>query len=461
MSYTAYGIEVTGGRVTVARSRYRKGAWITDIPARRLDPANDPAWTALAAEINREQQQLTAVVGVAASAQDSVVRVVEAPFADRKKAEAVLPSLLDVQLPFPLEQCRHGFVFPQPVPGRNVRAVALAMPQDRLPRIIEECRAVLGIDPDAVIPEAAALWHYQQVHLPAASSRPRIWLHLGLDRMTGLVTEGGVPVQAFGARGAWSDDGNENAARLLARVRMFLAGALKEQSAGGECVISGPLAETVGSALCAQLGLDAATRLTIAEPDSVLAVALAEAGHPRSGVDINLRRGPDSHPLARRRADRTRNRLLARVAAGGLLLAVGSQGATAWLSIRHDHWQRDIRREAAALTGIAALPRGQEVFIARQHLAAPDERYAPFQEWLAPDATAWFNRLTRIARARGMTLEQLSIRADAITVRGTSTDWNDPDAIANALAEEGWRMELERSDAGADERVPFTVRAQR
>jgi hypothetical protein len=41
------------------------------------------------------------------------------------------------------------------------------------------------------------------------------------------------------------------------------------------------------------------------------------------------------------------------------------------------------------------------------------------------------------------------------------TDWNDAENISQPLSKRGWKVEVERNDAGTDERVHFTVRAQK
>jgi hypothetical protein len=72
-----------------------------------------------------------------------------------------------------------------------------------------------------------------------------------------------------------------------------------------------------------------------------------------------------------------------------------------------------------------------------------------------------FSEILTRSKARGVQLDTLSVQAESILARGAGTDWADAEHITQPLTQRGWDVEIERNDAGKDERVHFTVRAQK
>jgi hypothetical protein len=195
----AYGVEIADGHLTVVRAFRRKGETVVETLASGMNAAADPKWKSIAEQITRDQQSDRAHVAGVTFAQDSFIRPLSAPFTSIRKARAVLPSLLDVQLPFPLEQCRYEFVHVHTRPDGLARAVALAVPNDRLEFMLEQLR-LTGMDPDVMDQEAVALWRYTKKSMPPVSARPRIILYLGRDRTVAVVGNDQEPSTSFSAR---------------------------------------------------------------------------------------------------------------------------------------------------------------------------------------------------------------------------------------------------------------------
>ena len=94
------GIDWSSGRIRLARAR-KRGRRVECFPIGEAAPG-EAAWSALLARARADGILVSAQV----PAHATVVRFITAPLASRGKALKVLPSLLDVQLPFPLEKCR-------------------------------------------------------------------------------------------------------------------------------------------------------------------------------------------------------------------------------------------------------------------------------------------------------------------------------------------------------------------
>jgi len=457
---TAYGLEYSGGLLTVVQATRRKGRVECSVLACGADCSTLVSWPGLADQIRRDQESGRAMVSVLAFSHDSFIRPLQAPFPSIKKAQAVLPSLLDVQLPFPLEQCTYRFAHIHKPEGGNVRAMAVAIPSDRLQQQLDHVRSI-GIDPEWVEQEALVLWNCALRQFPAGSVSNRVVIYLGADRTVAVSGKNLLPTASVGTRTAWTVSMDAAAEEKLAnRLQQHLAGAFRGESGMPvEILVCGPAA-AASARLRERLEIPAEQWKVMAKPESCLAASLAE-GLLAPGVwNENLRTGSLTHAHVIRHAKRGENRALMMVAAAALLLAVASAGSLFMVRKTHDALQAEIRNEAAALTGMSYIPRGQELFVAKQYVDESGERFKEFRQWLEPDAYPLFERFVRSAHVIDMTLEALSVRAGALLARGTCADWNDPDKITQPLAAIGWKVETERNDAGHDERVHFTVRAQ-
>jgi hypothetical protein len=457
--HSAYGVEYSGGKATVVR--IQKGKRTTpEVLACGMDVTADPRWKELTARISRDQESGQAMVASVAFAHDSFLRPLTAPFASLKKARAVFPSLLDVQLPFPLEQCRYAFTRQRPGPDGAIRGLAVAVPQERLVSILDSLRS-LGIDPEWITQEALTLWRFATRQRPGPAARPCIVMYLGEDRTVVVAGNDREPASALGIRSAWIT-GPDSAAqdKTTTRIRQFLAGNVREaQVERLEFLITGPLASR-SEPMRDGLGIDAARWQVVEQPETFLARALADRLLDTSEPSDNLRTGDLAHPHTRRASERRENRLCLAVAASAVLLALaGFMGAGA-VEQQHRTLQKSIQAGTIALTGNPAIPRGQELFIAAQHVEQAAKKLEGFSTWLEPSAYPLLASTLRHAQSRGITLESLSIRPRALVARGSGPDWQDPEYLVIDLTRLGWHSEIERRDAGRDERIPFVVRAQ-
>jgi len=141
---TAYGIDdLDPGVVTVARVDLVRGR----VASRRVELDAVPA------------QARAGVRGgcyAAVPVRQSFSHELTAPFSRRSKAVRVLPTLLDLQLPFALDDCLYTFAELKAESG-SVRALAVgartAEIERRLGDLVEK-----GIDPLALDHEGLALW---------------------------------------------------------------------------------------------------------------------------------------------------------------------------------------------------------------------------------------------------------------------------------------------------------------
>lgn len=456
---SAYGVEIAAGRFTVVRAHGRKGAPTFETLAESADPGS-AAWTALRDRIQRDCAAGRAVLVCAAPAQDSFIRPVEAPFPSLKKAAAVFPSLLDVQLPFPLEKCLYAFCRARRGDAGNVSAVAAAIPAERLSALLESCRTVAGLDPEVIAPESLVLWKSALLAAPPSSARPRVILYLGADHTVAVAGRGDLPLVSISARSPWPTGDAVADEKLVQRLRQQIAGALGAADGPAPLFIAGGPGVAGSDGLRDALGVDPACWHRLPSPTTCFAIALAAEGLAPDAWSVNLRAGSHRHANLVRMENRHAGRHLGLVAASALLLAAVSVGSVLYAQRRHAELQDLVRRRAADLTGITAVPRGQETLIARRHVDETGERFKTFNAWSESTAYPEFSVALREAHRLGMTVETIAARPASLLVRGTGAGWDDADALAAPWQARGWKVEIERKDAGVDERVHFTLRAQ-
>ncbi len=455
---TAYGVDYSSACCTIVRARKRGRAIHFETMA-AARPVNDPAVKTLVATIAAEQQKGRASLALAAPAQDSVLRCLETPFTSAAKARAVLPSLLDVQLPFPLEQCSSCYIVPEQSRSSGIRATAVALPTERLAELLARQKAD-GFDADIMDHEAIALWRYAA---SCDASPERLVLYLGDDRTVAVAGSGGEPCASFSARTAWRMDGDAAARdKLVVRLRQFMAGAFTQLNGKTPVVLAcGPLARHGATLIPQSLDMAPENCRLMENPESALARSVAAAALVIDDWSVNLRTGEHEHPIQQQRRDQSTQRFHAAIRSAAILAIAISLGSVALLEQRHTALQSRVQAAAGELTGAAVIPRGQEQFIAEQFVSGAADRFRPFRQWLEPTAYPLFAAMLTQARESGQKLDTLSVRADAMVIRGSGTDWIDPERLAETARKQGWKVEIERADAGLDERVHYTVRASR
>lgn len=398
-------------------------------------------------------------VAVALPAYAGFIRRLTAPLSSIEKARRVLPSMLDIELPFPLDACNYAFLHPARTADGGVSALAVAARTEDLAALVERCRAA-GFDPVIVEHEAVALWRAWNATHPLAREQARLIVYLGRDRTTLAFGDASGLLSATGLRqGA---DALAAGGPALQRLTLWWRAA-KESTGAREAHIAwcGPAADSADArrALTTALFADAAPReLSARDADTFLPRALAAALVSGDAEAGNLRQGALAHPLAEQRAKREARTALLALAASALLLGATGLAGLRLLDRARDAWQDRLVEEARRIAGTDRLPRGQEALAARRALESQAAGWAAFARHRAPGADALLARAVTAAAANGIYLQSALVRPGSIVLTGSAPDWDAGERLAATLKAGGLRTELDRRDAGADERIPFTLR---
>ncbi len=270
----------------------------------------------------------TAVTGFV-SVRESVTCRLEAPFAKQSKAEKVLPTLLDIRLPFPVEECVYVFTgYRQEDQGTSALGVA-ARNRDIEARL--DALTDAGIDPLIIDHEGLALWTQSVIERPVTGDRHiRAVVQMGCRNWTLVLGNGSAYLGSYNVR-----------PYDLAHVRRILkatvatlkkSGRLDDTSTG--LPVGPEFSVPIKILLCGwgasrqegverftrDSGVDGALVEALDQPETFLVRGLAQRSFEEGPLRCNLRRGKFEHPaVAEKVVARAWAAGAAMVLAGGIL----------------------------------------------------------------------------------------------------------------------------------------------
>ena len=186
----AYGIDQTSESLTVVKARSAGRDFIFETVYRADGPKGAHKAAAEISALSEEATNArTTVIAAAMPASRAVTRWLGTPFFALGKAMRVLPSMLDLQLPFPLESCFYSFAALGKEPGKGYRALAIASRRDDVYSRLKQLKDC-GVDPLVLDHEALALWHRATQEKAPTPNVFRVVLHAGPSAWTLVVGQG-------------------------------------------------------------------------------------------------------------------------------------------------------------------------------------------------------------------------------------------------------------------------------
>jgi hypothetical protein len=448
---TAYGLEISAGRLMLARVAHR------GVPQMQLAAAVDSeeARRALAA-VALEVEKGAAALAVGVPAAQTVIRRLRAPFASLHKAGKVWASLLDVELPFPVESALCSYGAPRLENGGTV-ATASAIRKSDLAAFDEICRAAGGI-PTHCDAEALALWSQQTLEVPPVRGElPRAIVWLGADHVTVARGRGVDFIAAHVLRASPLADSPADRQAFeglwATRGRQILAAHLAE-AGGTEMDVwwAGPGAEDearVTRLRNALPGEFAIRHETHRQPASFLARALARRA--ADGTGVNFKTGELTHPALLRLQERNLKQAYLGVVAAAVLVLLLTGGESILRKHRAANLQRQLTATAQSIAG-EKIPLGQESLLVERAISRRDEETQPFRNAL--DADGVEGRLARAieeAGALGIEITRLAMSSVAISIEGSAPSIQAIEGLVERLRGQGWAVQSDspgRTPAG-------------
>lgn len=202
--HVSYGLDCrSSGVLAVRATRTRKGIHYAVALDPRTDPTDESARDRLTAiQAGVLDGSAVAVAGLPAGL--GFARWLTTPFSSRDKARRVLASLLDIQLPFPLEQCVYAFPEFDRTSDGNVRTLAVAART-------EDVRARLailqehGLDPELIDHAGLACWALAEAEHPAPPGTQRAIMLTDADQCMLVLGKDGAFQSVHAFRSGMSD----------------------------------------------------------------------------------------------------------------------------------------------------------------------------------------------------------------------------------------------------------------
>lgn len=426
----AVGIDVQGADAVIVIERPRDGSLHTERVALEDLSSRIPA---------------AARVGVCLPLRESVGRWLETPLTSPAKARKVFPSVLDIQLPFALEECEYDFVAERKGPDGKIQALAVAARHPAIEAALLQW-SNLGVDPDMLDHEGLALWVQALKEQPvsrADTAGLRAVVYVGVDR--GRIALG---------RGREFVNSHTCVLEEPAGLRRLLRAAFGDPLPSIEWVWCGPGADDPAfEATRLELeSLAPGPATTVDEPAAFLARALAARVSGRGLLPCNFRAGRFADARQAEASSRTLNRLAAGLVLVGVLLW-GSAFACGHLSARAVRSAQD--RFFTLYHRVAGTPasgaQGEHaVTLARRALEERREHAAELESLLRPSLTQPLFEIISAVDPAAMQIHECRLSAAKWLLVGHANNRADAQALEALAAGAGFDAELQWGGTTAD-----------
>ena len=380
---------------------------------------------------------------------ESFIKWLTVPLPSARKAERVFPSLLDVQLPFSVEDCGFALVRTRPTADlTGTRGLLVGARNGDIEKRLGELQAA-GVNPHVLDQESLALWSQGLQEWPA-EPHVRVLVYLGANRTTLVIGQGDEILGAHSLRQADPD-----------QILRLLKSTFPTPPAASQWMWTGPLAADPEGVQKLQAAL--ATRwpgpMKVArDPKTFLARALAVRALNSTSSRCNLRGGSFTHPLFARRQGQRPYRAAATLLCAALVLSAVNLTWQMTSQHRLNRAQDRIRALAVDIAGSPRLvPRGQEILGSQRALATQTRLMAPFLAAEQPLAETLRTVLT-IGRDEGLAIETLTLNGQTVVLHGLVPKWNQCERAVVRLKKHGTNVKAERKDApSGEERLAFVI----
>lgn len=385
---------------------------------------------------------------------ESFTRWIKTPLSSIRKAEKVIPTLLDIQLPFPLDKCEYSVIS---LSGNKDRSGSSALVigarhSDIAARL--QSLSAAAVDPHILDQEGLCLWSQLMEEQPHAGRQDvtAALLFFARDRVTICIGQSGQFSSAHSLKTPDVDGIQRIIKPYLPNDRQEIALFRAGPSASAACtpLFLSCLASSIPSSSCTE----------VQGPQAFLARACARRALIGISNGCNLRSGiflNEKQKLRIRR--RPRNTAIICLMAGISLWVCNG----IWLLARNQltaQMQQRARQLAVSIVGNPRLvPTGQELLAAKRAIAGQAKAHsaimAPFENSLGESLRSV---LSALAEHR-LRIESIHFNRQAFVVHGTASEWDACERASVSFAHSGWTTNLERKENGSSPgQQPFVLR---
>ena len=449
---TCYVLVRDGEWMTVARStRGGRGVQHEIVYDDLADP-DKTSWRSTVQVMQAEVADGSTWVVSALPTHLCMLRKLTAPFPSVNKAMKVFPSLLDIEIPFPLEQCEYAFLTPEMDENNHAQSVALAARNEELDQYLGDLDKI-DVRPSLLDHEGLALWTQGVVERPPPKGDgARLVVFLGRGHTVLSAGSGRQLLSVHSIRSGAQDlaDGSGVTAWNL-RIQRFLKSLPASWRTDGlEWIWAGGGASDL--ALIEQLTLAVEPDLgapisatTLDQPEHFLVRALARRAMVPGQNSFNFLSGTreDEALVAARRRRNLRTSFF--FVACGLLLAISSAVFELYLRSQDRQFQAIIDKQYLNIVGMPNTQRGQEVLLAERALSEVEIQNKPFLSVFSPSLTEPVREVLKHAYRHDFQITRIDIDDGKIEVEGLAPDWDQCEVLETILSEQDFDVALTRS----------------
>jgi len=388
--------------------------------------------------------------------QESLTIWLDTPFASKSKALKILPSMLDVQLPFPLEECCYCFAQFRKKSSRSFSVLAVASRRDAVRKRIGAYQAA-GIDPVIIDHEGLALLGRSLAESPPQADSNRALISLEPGRLAIVIGSESYFVNAHSLQIPTEPDAATQA-DIANRIRRILRAELPPKK-NTEWMFCGPKARQteVVNSLYNLLKTEWPGPLTLHDsPEYFLPRALADRALAHDSC--NLRRDELAHPalLAETRKHLTRSLFVFLLA--GLMLIGFNLAWQAIASIQFSSAKKTIASLCGELCPGRTITYGREVLEIQPAIQKRLADFAPVLNAFNQPLSISLAGIINAGREADLNYTRLELSRDRILITGTADDWDYCDHLLKYVRALGYKAEIERQEAEDDDGVHFTLK---
>jgi hypothetical protein len=411
---------------------------------------------------------ISAVVTV----QEGVTSRISAPLDNRRKAKKVLPTVLDIKLPFSIEESVYVFL---DVQSRGGQTDALSVAA-RIADIRQKLQALsaVGGDPTVLDHEGLALWTQSLKERPfdANEGSLRAVMHLGHGRWTVVTGAGHTYLGSYSVR---SGD-VKHVQRILKATEQKERekstdetgkgpGGKSAESAGFDLVICGWGAEQDGviDRLGSAIESHRAALTVVEQPSIFLVRAVADRTLYDGALRCNLRIGGLEHPSVVERAMKKSWVGAALLLSTGMLLCAGNlvTGFLAFSREERVNARINEMREELAGYSIAPLKGEKAQNKVRSEVTSRIQNLRPFFiNYRQKSPAEALYEITGVAAEKDIDFDALVISGDRVEIKGTAGNRRAPVSVETYLRKQGFEVVLERNETSAGDEVAFTIHSK-
>lgn len=439
---TAYGVDIQGDTAVLVRATVLRG---------KLAFTSCGLEEVTRAGTGSDQVALAAAM----PPRRSITQQIEAPYTSRRKAMKVFPTILDIQLPFALEECVYDLLRVSRSDDRGgLTSLAVVARKTDVSDAIQTFQS-RGFDATSLDHEGLALWEQSLREEPVTSAEvamPRIIIYLGVDRITVAIGEGETYQNSHGV-----NMGNHAHIHRLIRSAVGAEGQAVRWMWAGPGVVDQQsfqqlerllLAKWPGSSTCHD------------DPATFLARGLAARILVPGATACNMRAGVFAHSSVAHKRGRQIMQAAGVAFAAGLMLCAFSIAALIWTSHSVRLFDEQFAKKAESLLGHPLDAKGSDALTQIRRRA--EERRAelePFMRSFRPSLTVLLYELLAAGKESGMQFDKLSLGENNVVVKGKLGIPDRESAISEVLERHGYRpkLEIDSAEAGGKKSIAVTA----